>query len=160
MTIVPTKVSLISGVAVVASVGVLLTLVHRPATADTAYHADTSTSADITPAMTSLGTPQISVNGQELPVNQGTTTVPTPNGAATVTVFGDSATVSTSGNDVDQTTNTPSGNVHIQIHTSSSGNNDATSFQHVSSHSSVSSSSNSDTSVSASGTSHVTIEAH
>lgn len=160
MTIVPTKVSLISGVAVVASVGVLLTLVHRPALGTTAYHADTSTSADITPALTSLGTPQISVNGKELPVQPGTTTVPTPNGAATVTVSGDSATVSTSDGSVDQTTSTPSGNVHVSIHTRTNGNNNANSFQQVTSHSSTSSSSNANTSVSASGTSHVTIETH
>lgn len=160
MITVPTKISLISGVAVVASVGTLLTLVHRPVTAATAYHADSSTSADITPSLTSLGTPQISVNGKEIPAQEGTTTVPTSSGAATVTVSGDSASVSTSDGNVDQTTSTPSGNVHISVHTSSNGNNTATSFQHVSSHSSTSSSGGSDTSVSASGTSHVDIETH
>jgi hypothetical protein len=160
MTIVPMKVSLIGGAAALASVGVLLTLVHRPATAATAYHADTSKSADITPTLASLGTPQISVNGVGVPANPGTTNVATPAGTATVTVSGGNTTVSTDNGNVTQTTNTPSGDVHIQVKTSSNGNGNASSnsFQQVTSNSSVNSSTDSNTSVSTSGSSQVDIQ--
>jgi hypothetical protein len=146
MTIVPTNVSVISGVAIAATLGVLLTLVHRPAAATTTYHADTNTSADITPALANQGTPQVTVNGVNLPANSGTTNVATPTGTATVTVSGDSATVSTSDSNGDsQTTVSPPGNVNISVQSSSSGggNVNSSSFSETSSHSSVSSSTSS-----------------
>lgn len=148
MTIVPTKLTLIGGVASIAVIGAVFTLVHRPAAQPVSYNADSSTSADITPTLTSQGVvenpPVITVNGTQIPAKTGTTRVNTPEGPATVQVSGNSATVD-SGNTESTSSSTPQGSVNVSVTSSSSGTtgNNSSSFVDSSSQTTVSGSGNS-----------------
>jgi hypothetical protein len=154
MTIVPTKLTFMAGVASIAVIGAVFTLVHRPAVQPVSYNADTSTSADITPTLTSQGIvenpPVITVNGTQIPVKPGTTRVDTPGGAATVQVSGNAATVDSQ--NTGSTSSTPQGSVNVSVSSSSSGT--------TANHSSAYVNSSSHTTVSGSGSSSVHIETH
>jgi hypothetical protein len=153
MTVVPTKLTFIGGVASLAVIGAVFTLVHRSAALPTSYNADSSTSADITPTLASQGVVEnppvsVTVNGNAIPVKPGTTRVDTPGGTATVQLSGNSASVDSQG--TESTSSTKQGSVNVSVSSSSSGNTGSNSSTFVDS--------SSDTTVSGSGNSSVHIE--
>lgn len=164
MTIAPTKPILVTIAFTALALGGF-TLAHRSPAAPI-YHGSTSTSAEITPSLSSMGVVEnppldITVNGTEVPLKNGTTTVPAGDGAATVTVNGNSASVNASSGNSSSSTSTPSGNLNVTIQ--SSGNNSHTSsnvYQFSSSSSSTHASSSSNVSVFGNGTGHIEVNTH
>lgn len=159
MNIAPKKIKIIGSLAAVSAVGAVFTLTHQSSPKAASYQAH-STSAEVTPTVTDQ-TPSVSVNGTEVPLKNGTTTVDTGSGKATVSVSGNSATVNATSNQQAPAANPASGvSIDVQSSSSGNGNSSTSSYQHTSSNSSSSVHSSSTVNVSSQGGGHVEVQTH